>query len=191
MSEGSYKNIDSVAALERIKSVINRTPLQFNKRLSEKYGASIYLKREDMQVVRSYKLRGAYNKISTLTQEERKNGVVCASAGNHAQGFAFSCNNQKIKGVIFMPRATPNQKIEQTRMFGGDFVEIVLTGDNFDDCLKEALIYTEKHSMTFIQPFDDIAIIEGQGSVAVEILEDLPDPDIVIVPIGGGGLASG
>lgn len=191
MSERSHENIDSVAALERIKSVINRTPLQLNKRLSEKYGASIYLKREDMQVVRSYKLRGAFNKISSLTAEERKNGVVCASAGNHAQGFAFSCKNQKIKGVIFMPSATPNQKIEQTRMFGGEYVEIVLTGDTFDDCLKEALIYTKEHDMTFVPPFDDISVIEGQGTVGVEILEDLPDVDVIIVPIGGGGLASG
>src|SRR5690606_15370514 len=191
MNERSYKNIDSVAALERIKSVINRTPLQFNKRLSEKYGASIYLKREDMQVVRSYKLRGAYNKISKLTVEERANGVVCASAGNHAQGFAFSCNNQKIKGVIFMPSATPNQKIEQTHMFGGEYIEIKLIGDTFDDCLKDALIYTQEHNMTFIPPFDDLSIIEGQGTVGVEILEDLPDVDIVLIPIGGGGLASG
>ncbi|MFB5946267.1 threonine ammonia-lyase IlvA [Albibacterium profundi] len=191
MSGSSDSTIDSVSALKRIQSVINRTPLQKNARLSKKYGASIYLKREDMQVVRSYKLRGAYNKISRLSEDERAKGVVCASAGNHAQGFAFSCNNQKIKGVIFMPSHTPNQKIDQTRMFGGDFVEIVLVGDTFDDCLREALIYTEEHQMTFVPPFDDLAIIEGQGTVGVEILEDLPDVDIVIVPIGGGGLASG
>jgi len=191
MSERSYENIDSVAALKRIQSVINRTPLQLNKRLSEKYDASIYLKREDMQVVRSYKLRGAYNKISSLTKEERKNGVVCASAGNHAQGFSFSCKNQQIKGVVFMPSATPNQKIEQTRMFGGGFIDIILTGDTFDDCLKEALTYTKEHNMTFIPPFDDISIIEGQGTVGVEIFEDLPDVDIILIPIGGGGLASG
>src|SRR5690606_23826506 len=156
MNDRSRK-LNPVAALQKLQSVIHRTPLQLNKRLSEKYQASIYLKREDMQVVRSYKLRGAYNKISTLTNDERKNGVVCASAGNHAQGFSFSCKNQEIKGVVFMPRATPNQKIEQTRMFGGDFVEIVLTGDNFDDCLKDALVYTKEHNMTFIPPFDDIA----------------------------------
>jgi len=191
MNDSSQINIDSVAALKRIQSVINRTQLQLNKRLSEKYNASIYLKREDMQVVRSYKLRGAYNKISTLTAEERKNGVVCASAGNHAQGFSFSCKNQKIKGVVFMPSATPNQKIEQTRMFGGKFIDIKLIGDTFDDCQKEALVYTKKHNMTFVPPFDDAAIIEGQGTVAVEVLEDLPDLDIIIIPIGGGGLASG
>lgn len=191
MTELSDITLDSVAALKRIQSVINRTPLQYNNRLSKKYNASIYLKREDMQVVRSYKLRGAYNKISRLNDEERKNGVVCASAGNHAQGFAFSCKNQQIKGVIFMPSHTPKQKIDQTRMFGESFVEIILTGDTFDDCLREALIYTKEHNMTFVPPFDDAAIIEGQGTVGVEILEDLPDVDIVIVPIGGGGLASG
>src|SRR5690554_1517137 len=191
MTELSDITLDSVAALKRIQSVINRTPLQYNNRLSKKYNASIYLKREDMQVVRSYKLRGAYNKISRLSDEERQHGVVCASAGNHAQGFAFSCKNQQIKGVIFMPSHTPKQKIDQTRMFGESFVEIILTGDSFDDCLKEALIYTREHNMTFVPPFDDYAIIEGQGTVGVEILEDLPDVDIVIVPIGGGGLASG
>lgn len=191
MNERSDSAIDSVSALKRIQSVINRTPLQKNSRLSKKYEASIYLKREDMQVVRSYKLRGAYNKISRLTDEERKKGVVCASAGNHAQGFAFSCNNQKINGVIFMPSHTPKQKIDQTRMFGGNFVEIILVGDTFDDCLRDALVYTKDHQMTFIPPFDDLDIIEGQGTVGVEILEDLPDVDIVLVPIGGGGLASG
>ena len=191
MNERSYENMDSVAALKRLQSVIYRTPLQLNKRLSEKYEASIYLKREDMQVVRSYKLRGAYNKICTLTDQQRQNGVVCASAGNHAQGFAFSCKNQQIKGVIYMPSATPNQKIEQTRMFGGEYVDIVLTGDTFDDCLREALQFTEENNMTFVPPFDDIHVIEGQGTVAVEILEDLPDTEVIIIPIGGGGLASG
>ncbi|WP_118194192.1 threonine ammonia-lyase IlvA [Albibacterium indicum] len=191
MNERSDLKIDSVSALKRIQSVINRTPLQKNARLSKKYEASIYLKREDMQVVRSYKLRGAFNKISRLTNDERKKGVVCASAGNHAQGFAFSCKNQQIKGVIFMPSHTPKQKIDQTAMFGGDFIEIILVGDTFDDCLREALIYTDQHEMTFIPPFDDSAVIEGQGTVGVEILEDLPDVDIVLLPIGGGGLASG
>lgn len=191
MNERSDLKIDSVSALKRIQSVINRTPLQKNARLSKKYEASIYLKREDMQVVRSYKLRGAFNKISRLTNDERKKGVVCASAGNHAQGFAFSCKNQQIKGVIFMPSHTPKQKIDQTAMFGGDFIEIILVGDTFDDCLREALIYTDQHEMTFIPPFDDSAVIEGQGTVGVEILEDLPDVDIILVPIGGGGLASG
>lgn len=183
--------LDSKAALERIKDVINRTPLQYNKRLSDQYNASIYLKREDLQVVRSYKLRGAYNKINNLSEEQLKNGVVGASAGNHAQGLAFSCKIKGIKGVIFMPRHTPKQKIDQTEMFGEGFIEIFLTGDTFDDCLKEALAYTKEKEMTFIPPFDDYDIIEGQGTVGVEILEDLPDVDVVLLPIGGGGLAAG
>lgn len=183
--------IDSELALSRIKSVIHRTPLQRNQVLSERYQAEIYLKREDLQIVRSYKLRGAYNKINGLDKEQLKNGVVGASAGNHAQGLAFSCKHKQIKGVIFMPSHTPKQKVDQTKMFGNGFIEIVLVGDTFDDCLKEALDYTVKHQMTFIPPFDDLAIIEGQGTVGVEIWEDRPEVDIVILPVGGGGLASG
>lgn len=183
--------LDSNAALERIKGVINRTPLQYNKRLSERHGASVYLKREDLQVVRSYKLRGAYNKISTLTAAQLKNGIVGASAGNHAQGLAFSCKEKGVKGVIFMPRHTPKQKIDQTEMFGAEFIEIILTGDTFDDCLQEALKYTGEKNMTFIPPFDDYHVMEGQGTVGVEILEDLPDVDVILLPIGGGGLAAG
>src|SRR5690606_24983155 len=185
------KKLDSEAALERIKKVINRTPLQYAPRLSEQYEASIYLKREDLQVVRSYKLRGAFNKISQMEEDQLKNGVVGASAGNHAQGLAFSCKMKGIKGVIFMPKATSKQKIEQTKMFGGSFIEIFLTGDTFDDCLGEALDYTEKNKMTFIPPFDDYDVIEGQGTVGVEILEDLPDVEAIVLPIGGGGLAAG
>ncbi len=184
-------NLDSVAALERLQSVIKRTPLIYNAGLSEKYSCEIYLKREDLQVVRSYKLRGAYNMISQLSKEQLRNGVVCASAGNHAQGVAFSCKKLNARGVIFMPEITPKQKISQTRMFGDGLVEIILIGDTFDDCLKEALAYTEANSMTFIPPFDNYKIIEGQGTVGVEILEDLPDTDVVIIPIGGGGLSAG
>lgn len=187
----STLNIDSEATLERIKSVVNRTPLQYNRHLSEKYGAEVYLKREDLQVVRSYKLRGAYNKIISLTEEERQLGVVCASAGNHAQGVAFSCNKLNIKGVIFMPGPTPRQKISQTEMWGNGNVEIILTGDTFDDCQKAALAYTAAYGMTFIPPFDDLKIVEGQGTVAVEALQDLPDMDAMFIPIGGGGLAAG
>lgn len=179
------------AAAERLKGVVTHTPLQFSKRLSEQYSASIYLKREDLQVVRSYKLRGAFNKISKLTAHERRNGVVCASAGNHAQGVAFSCRKLGIKGVIFMPGPTPRQKISQTEMFGEGCIEIVLTGDTFDDCQQAALAYATEHAMCFIHPFDDIDIIEGQGTVGLEILQDQPNADVVILPIGGGGLAAG
>ncbi|HEY0056189.1 MAG TPA: threonine ammonia-lyase IlvA [Pedobacter sp.] len=183
--------LDSPAALQRLKSIIKRTPLNYNAGLSEKYFCEVYLKREDMQLVRSYKLRGAYNMISQLTEEQLANGVVCASAGNHAQGVAYSCKKLKIKGVIFMPEIAPKQKINQTRMFGGDMIEIILVGDTFDDCLKEALTYTDAHNKTFIPPFDNYNVIEGQGTVGVEILEDLPDADIVIIPVGGGGLSAG
>ncbi|MCD0488399.1 threonine ammonia-lyase IlvA [Pedobacter sp. MC2016-14] len=183
--------LDFLSAAERIKGTVKRTPLEYNAGLSLKYNAQIYLKREDLQLVRSYKLRGAYNMISTLEAGQMASGVVCASAGNHAQGVAHSCKKLGIKGVIFMPEITPKQKVKQTAMFGGDNIEIVLVGDTFDDCMKEALEYTVKHQMTFIPPFDNAKIIEGQGTVGVEIFEDLPDLDVIIVPIGGGGLASG
>jgi len=183
--------LDFLSAAERIKGTVKRTPLEYNIGLSKKFDANIYLKREDLQVVRSYKLRGAYNMISTLTQFQMDHGVVCASAGNHAQGVAHSCKKLGIKGVIFMPEITPKQKVKQTTMFGGDNIEIILVGDTFDDCMKEALEYTVAHKMTFIPPFDNAKIIEGQGTVGVEIFEDLPELDVVIVPIGGGGLASG
>lgn len=179
------------AASERLKGVVNHTPLQYSPRLSEKYRAEIYLKREDLQVVRSYKLRGAFNKISSLMEAEREKGIVCASAGNHAQGVAYSCKKLGIRGVIFMPGPTPKQKIDQTEMFGDGYVEIILTGDTFDDCQQAALAYADRQRMPFIPPFDDQAIIEGQGTVGVEILEELPSVELVIMPIGGGGLASG
>lgn len=187
----SNLNLDIPAAAHRLKDIIHQTPLQYNKNLSEKYNCEVYLKREDLQIVRSYKLRGAYNLISQLSQEQTQKGVVCASAGNHAQGFAYSCQKLGIKGVVFMPQPTPKQKIKQTKMFGKDHVQIILVGDTFDDCQKEALKYTTEHEMTFVPAFDHIAIIEGQGTVALEILNDLPDTDIVIIPIGGGGLAAG
>ncbi|MBG6236941.1 threonine dehydratase [Pedobacter sp. CAN_A7] len=182
---------DFLAAAARISDTVNRTPLVYNAGLSKKYNANIYLKREDLQIVRSYKLRGAYNLISSLTEQERKNGVVCASAGNHAQGVAHSCKKLNIQGVIFMPEITPKQKVTQTEMFGGDNIKIVLVGDTFDDCMREALIYTEAHQMHFVPPFDNAKIIEGQGTVGVEIYEDLPELDVVVMPIGGGGLAAG
>lgn len=183
--------LDFVAAAERLKGTVKRTPLEYNAGLSEKYNAKIYLKREDLQVVRSYKLRGAYNMISTLQPEQVAKGVVCASAGNHAQGVAYSCKKLNIKGVIFMPEITPKQKVKQTEMFGGSHIEIVLVGDTFDDCLREAIAYTSEHQMTFIPPFDNEKVIEGQGTVGVEVFEDLPELDVVVMPIGGGGLASG
>ena len=183
--------LDFAAAAKRLSKVVTRTPLAFNQRLSRKFGARVFLKREDLQVVRSYKLRGAYNMMSSLPVEQLQQGVVCASAGNHAQGFAYSCHKLNVKGVVFMPIITPRQKINQTRMFGENDVEIILTGDTFDDCNTTAIQYTKEHGMTFIPPFEDLRIIEGQGTVALEILEDLPDIDYLFVPVGGGGLASG
>lgn len=178
-------------AAKRLKGTVARTPLMYNNNLSRKYGCDVYLKREDLQVVRSYKLRGAYNMICNLDKEQQQRGVVCASAGNHAQGFAYSCKKLNIKGVVFMPVITPRQKISQTKMFGEDKIEIKLVGDTFDDCAIAAKAYTLANNMVFIPPFDDYCIIEGQGTVAVEILEDQSDIDYVFVPIGGGGLAAG
>ena len=178
-------------AAKRLKGTVARTPLMYNNNLSRKYGCDVYLKREDLQVVRSYKLRGAYNMICNLDKEQQQRGVVCASAGNHAQGFAYSCKKLNIKGVVFMPVITPRQKISQTKMFGEDKIEIKLVGDTFDDCAIAAKAYTQANNMVFIPPFDDYCIIEGQGTVAVEILEDQSDIDYVFVPIGGGGLAAG
>lgn len=175
----------------RLKKVVNRTPLTYNHNLSRRYGCNVYLKREDLQVVRSYKLRGAYNMMSSLSQEELQRGVVCASAGNHAQGFAFSCKRLNVKGIVFMPIITPNQKVKQTQMFGEDNIEIRLVGDTFDDCAQAARAFTEANGMTFIPPFDDLRIIEGQGTVALEILEEQSDIDYVFVPVGGGGLSAG
>lgn len=188
---GNDVKLDSETASQRLANVVKHTPLIYNSKLSEKYDCELYLKREDLQIVRSYKLRGAYNMISQLSPEELKRGIVCASAGNHAQGVAYSCDKLGTKGVIFMPEITPKQKVKQTEMFGSGNVELVLVGDTFDDCLIEALAYTAKHNMTFIPPFDNYSIIEGQGTVGVEILEDLPGVEVVIMPIGGGGLAAG
>jgi threonine dehydratase len=183
--------VDFAAAHERLKKVVNRTPLTFNQNLSKKYQCNVYLKREDLQVVRSYKLRGAYNMMSSMPVEQLQKGVVCASAGNHAQGFAHSCNKLNVKGVVFMPIITPKQKISQTKMFGENFIEIKLVGDTFDDCAVAAKHFTVENRMTFIPPFDDYKIIEGQGTVGVEILEDQSDIDYLFVPVGGGGLSAG
>ncbi|WP_121965202.1 threonine ammonia-lyase IlvA [Myroides sp. N17-2] len=179
-------------AQQNIARVVVQTPLIKNLNLSALYQADIYLKREDLQPVRSYKLRGAYNKITTLTPDQKSGGVVCASAGNHAQGVAFACQQLDIHATIFMPITTPKQKINQVRLFGKDKVEIVLKGDTFDACFAEASQYCKEHQAVFIHPFDDEEVIAGQGTVALEILQAVKEPiDYVFVPIGGGGLASG
>ncbi|HMJ67747.1 MAG TPA: threonine ammonia-lyase IlvA [Cyclobacteriaceae bacterium] len=185
------QHIDIPAAYETLKNVVLKTPLQFHRKLSEKYECEVYLKREDLQVVRSYKIRGAYNLMNSLTDAQRKQGVVCASAGNHAQGVAFSCRQLDIRASIYMPSITPKQKVNQVRMFGGDNIEIVLIGDTFDECQQHALKAAEESKKTFIPPFDHIRVIEGQGTVGKEILDELSNIDFLFVPIGGGGLCAG
>ncbi|HEY4965378.1 MAG TPA: threonine ammonia-lyase [Puia sp.] len=184
-------SLNVAGAAERLKNVVVRTPLILNQNLSRRYQCAVYLKREDLQVVRSYKIRGAYNMMSSFPPEVLKKGLVCASAGNHAQGFAYSCKKLNVKGVVFMPIITPKQKVDQTRMFGEHFVEIRLIGDTFDDCAVAAKKFTAENEMVFIPPFEDLRIIEGQATVGLEILEDLSDIDYLFVPVGGGGLASG
>lgn len=179
-------------AKENLNEVVLKTPLQFNINLSDKFKSKVYLKREDLQQVRSYKIRGAYNKISNLNQIQQSKGIVCASAGNHAQGVAYSCNLLKIKGIIYMPKTTPKQKIKQVQLFGKSFVEIVLTGDTFDDAFHAAKHFCNQEHLNFIHPFDDLEVIAGQGTVGLEIIEEqLPSIDYLLLPVGGGGLAAG
>ncbi|MGT2828791.1 threonine ammonia-lyase IlvA [Streptococcus hillyeri] len=186
---------DVTAAYAVLNGVVERTPLEFDRYLSEKYGATIYLKRENMQKVRSFKIRGAYYAIHQLSDEEKARGVVCASAGNHAQGVAYTCNEMKIPATIFMPVTTPQQKIGQVRFFGGQYVTIKLVGDTFDASAKAAQDYTKSEGMTFIDPFDDANVQAGQGTVAYEIYEQAQEEgvhfDQILVPVGGGGLISG
>jgi len=183
---------DIIKAGQALKGIINRTPLQRNDILSEKYNCNLYLKREDLQVVRSFKIRGAYNLIQSIPPAELSNGVVCASAGNHAQGVAYSCKNLGIPGRIYMPITTPRQKVSQVKRFGGDFIEVVLTGDTFDDAFDEAKMHCDTENKYFIHPFDDPLVIAGQGTIAIEILNDLENPmDYIFGAIGGGGMMSG
>lgn len=179
-------------ASENLKGVAIQTPLSKNFNLSKELEATILFKREDLQVVRSYKIRGAYNKMSSLSDNEKQRGIVCASAGNHAQGVALSCRLLQIKGTIFMPSPTPNQKINQVKMFGEDFIEIVIEGDTFDDAFNAAKLECDAKNKTFIHPFNDEKVIEGQATVGLEILNQTDKKiDYIFVPIGGGGLSSG
>ncbi|MBA2872345.1 threonine dehydratase [Anoxybacillus calidus] len=183
---------DILIAHHTLKDVVYHTPLQKNPLLSERYQCNLYLKREDLQVVRSFKIRGAYNRMKHLTKEERKNGIVCASAGNHAQGVAYSCRVLGVHGKIYMPATTPRQKVSQVQFFGKDMIEIILVGDTFDDSFNQAIECAEREGRTFIHPFDDEYVIAGQGTVGVEILNDCEETiDFVFASIGGGGLISG
>jgi threonine dehydratase len=163
-------------AKNQLKGVVQITPLTENLNLSDEFEATILLKREDLQVVRSYKIRGAYNKMSSLSDAEKGAGIVCASAGNHAQGVAYSCNLLQIYGIIYMPKTTPKQKIKQVQLFGKSFVEIVLTGNTFDDAYVKAIKNANENNKVFIHPFDDIKVIAGQGTVGLEILEATKKP---------------
>jgi threonine dehydratase len=186
----SLRSIEEAAV--RLKDVVKKTPLEYSERLSKKFGAKIYLKREDLQAVRSYKIRGAFNRLSLLTKTEKMRGTVCASAGNHAQGVASSCAKLKIKATIFMPKNTPRQKIDRVNHFGGRWITLSLVGDTYDESCAAAKRFSTRGKKIFIHPFDDPSVIAGQGTVALEIFSQLTGrPDLLIVPIGGGGLASG
>ena len=179
-------------AQQNIKELVKHTPLIKMLNFSENYQSNIFFKREDLQRVRSYKIRGAFNKIKGLVDDDQVQRVVCASAGNHAQGVAQACHFLNISGVIFMPTTTPMQKIKQVEMFGKDNVEVKLFGDTFDASYAIAKDFSEKNDIAFVHPFNDEKIIAGQGTLALELLEDAKDPiDYIFVPVGGGGLASG
>ena len=188
-----FPTLDAVElAAERLHGIATVTPLIHNVQYSKQFGSTISFKREDLQVVRSYKIRGAYNKMAALTPSEVINGIVCASAGNHAQGVALSCKLLKIKGTIYMPVPTPKQKLDQVKMFGEAYINIVLEGDTFDDSYDAAILESERLNKTFIHPFNDRKVIEGQATVGLEILKQTKTPiDYVFVPVGGGGLSSG
>jgi threonine dehydratase len=181
------------AAEQALRALFPPTPLQRNDHLSERYGAEILLKREDLTPVRSYKLRGAFNAMrKVLAGPAGASAFVCASAGNHAQGVAYACRHFGVHGTVFMPVTTPQQKIQKTRMFGGGMVEIRLVGDYFDDTLRAARAHCDEAGAHFLAPFDDPDVIEGQASIAVEILAELPrPPDMIVLPVGGGGLSAG
>lgn len=196
MDEGKLVTKEDVLkAYDVLKTAVSHTPLQYDLYLSKKYGCHIYLKREDLQRVRSFKLRGAYYAIKETPAELLTNGVVCASAGNHAQGVAYTCHEMQVPATIFMPTTTPKQKISQVEFFGGDFVQVELIGDTFDASAKAARSYAAETSKAFIDPFNDDKIIAGQGSLAVEIFDDLEKEqaqvDYIFSAVGGGGLISG
>jgi len=183
-------DIDEAAV--RIADFVARTPLEYSDRLSAATGAEVYLKREDLQLVRSYKLRGAYNLIKQLSDAELRNGVVCSSAGNHAQGFALACRSMKVHGRVYVPAKTPRQKRDRIRYHGGDYIELIVGGTGYDDAAAAALDDVARTGATLVPPFDDLRTIAGQGTIAVEILDQLDtEPDLVVVGVGGGGCIAG
>ena len=179
-------------AAQRISGVVSTTPLQFSERLSQITGAEVYLKREDLQAVRSYKLRGAYNLLMQLSPDEKAAGVVCSSAGNHAQGFALACRSMGVHGRVYVPAKTPKQKRDRIRYHGGDFIELIVGGKTYDMAAEAAREDVARTGATLVPPYDDVRTMAGQGTIAVEILDQLgAEPDTVIVPVGGGGCISG
>ncbi|MDQ0189118.1 threonine ammonia-lyase IlvA [Alicyclobacillus cycloheptanicus] len=194
-SGGALDYASILRAYDVVREVTVDTPLQRNPILSDRYNCNVFLKREDLQRVRSFKLRGAYNFLRHIPAEQLERGVVCASAGNHAQGVAYSCRHLNVRGTIFMPTTTPRQKVNQVARFGGDFVTIQLMGDTFDDAFAAAMDYCTREQLTFVHPFDDPLIAAGQGTIAIEIVRDMAElgetADYVFTAIGGGGLASG
>jgi threonine dehydratase len=186
----SAADIDEAA--QRISGVVARSPLQYSERLSEATGATVYLKREDLQAVRSYKLRGAHNLLMQLSAEEIAAGVVCSSAGNHAQGFAMACRSMGIHGRVYVPGKTPKQKRDRIRYHGREFIELIVVGKTYDEAAAAALDDVERTGATLVPPYDDPRTMAGQGTIAAEMLDQLEDePDLVIVPVGGGGCIAG
>ena len=178
-----------IIASKNLQKIMKYTPLQYNIDMSIKYNNKIFLKREDTTHVKSYKIRGAYNKMLSITNKE--NGIITCSAGNHAQGVAYSCNKLNIKGDIFMSTITTQQKIDKVKKFGGSMINIHLIGNNFDESYKYAIDYSKLHNKEFIHPFDDIKVIEGQGTIGYELLKQHKNIDYIFAPIGGGGLCAG
>ncbi len=186
----SAADIDEAA--QRISGVVARTPLQFSERLSEATGASVYLKREDLQSVRSYKLRGAHNLLMQLSDDELAAGVVCSSAGNHAQGFAMACRSMGIRGRVYVPVKTPKQKRDRIRYHGREFIELIAVGKTYDEAAAASLDDVARTGATLVPPYDDPRTMAGQGTIAAEILDQLDgEPDLVVVPVGGGGCIAG
>jgi len=187
MSLTEYKKAEN-----NLSGLILKTPLEKLENFNGSSGSSIFVKREDLQLVRSFKIRGAFNMISSLSDEAKKRGVICASAGNHAQGVAYSCCQLKISGTIFMPSTTPKQKIKQVRFHGKDCITIVLEGDSFDQANERAIQESKTSGATYIHPFNSMEVIHGQGTLALEMLQQADDViDYLFIPIGGGGLAAG
>src|ERR1700712_3576802 len=191
-SAAPLRAADIDQAARRLSAVVAPSPLQFSDRLAAITGAQVYLKREDLQAVRSYKLRGAFNLMMQLSKEEAAAGVVCSSAGNHAQGFALACRSMEIHGRVYVPAKTPKQKRDRIRYHGGEFIELIVGGKTYDVAAAAALDDVARTGATLVPPYDDLRTMAGQGTIAVEILAQLDvEPDLVIVPVGGGGCISG